>query len=312
MNNTLKNINTLQIEYETKLAQYNQAVQDFNAMVRKIHGETGVLQELSASGIDMKIQEGVLVGNKKVLNDSDVYKYKDNAKNHNDVLEIVPDATYWGTSGVGSSRARSAMHCKKKCMKSSSCTGATFIPRNRFCYLRSGTGDVKTGRNGHYAIVNTLMIKIQQLKGYNRRLLYINRQINDIIRQGGESTNLDGLMNENKETNDDLVQQHNRLLEQRNTIDGLIQGYDNVDEASTDTDLRATSSLMVYRFYVIVFVILLYIPVVMKYGSPGIYGLLFILTAIFWYFRMGNVSLALLFLLSIVFAYSVPLALRQT
>lgn len=310
MNNTLKNINTLQIEYETKLAQYNQAVQDFNAMVRKIHGESGVLQELSISVNDIKHQKGVLVGNKKVLNDSDVYKYIDSAKRDQDILEILPDATYWGTSGVGTSRARSAIHCEKKCMNSSSCTGATFIPRNRFCYLRSGTGDVNTGRNGHYAIVNTLMMKIQQLKGYNKRLLYINRQINNMIRQGGGTTNLDGLMDENKKMNNVLVQEHNSLLDQRNIIDRLIQGYDNADEASTDTDLRATSSLMVYRFYVIVFIVLLYIPVLMKYGSPGIYGLLLILSAVFWYFRMGHVSLALLFLLSIVFAYSVPLTLR--
>lgn len=310
MNNTLKNINTLQIEYETKLAQYNQAVQDFNAMVHKIHGETGVLQELSASGIDMKDQKGVLVGNKKVLNDSDIYKYIDSAKKHQDIFEVLPDATYWGTSGVGSSRARSAIHCEKKCMNTKACTGATFIPKNRFCYLRSGTGEVHTGRNGRYAIVNTLMMKIQQLKGYNRRLLYINRQINNMIMRGGETTNLDGIMDENKKTNDVLVQEHNSLLDQRNIIDRLVQGYDNADEASTDTDLRATSSLIVYRFYVIVFIMLLYIPVVMKYGLPGIYGLLFILSAVFWYFRMGHVSLVLLFLLAIVFAYSVPLTLR--
>ncbi len=311
MNDTLKNINTLQIEYETKLAQYNQAVQDFNAMVHKIHGGSGVLQEIAASGNDTKKQEGVLAENKKVLNDSDVYKYVDNAKKRVGVIEILPDATYWGSGEIGSSRARSAVHCEKKCMNTKACTGATFVPRNGFCYLRGGTGEVRAGRNGHYAIVNTLMMKIQQLKGYNRRLLYINRQINDMISQGGESTNLDKFMDENKETNDVLVQDHNSLLDQRTTIDGLIQSYDNADEASTDTDLRATSSLLVYRFYVVVFILMLYIPVAMKYGygTPGIYGLLFVLSAVFWYFRMEHVSLALLFLLSVVFAYNVPLTL---
>ena len=132
-----------------------------------------------------------------------------------------------------------------------------------------------------------------------------------MISQGGESTNLDKFMDENKETNDVLVQDHNSLLDQRTTIDGLIQSYDNADEASTDTDLRATSSLLVYRFYVVVFILMLYIPVAMKYGygTPGIYGLLFVLSAVFWYFRMEHVSLALLFLLSVVFAYNVPLTL---
>jgi len=106
---TLETLESLQLQYDTKMKEYNQLTQDYKEVLK-----TG-----GANYVQLK------------------------------------DKAFFGTSFFEMSIKKTIDTCQASCSSNPKCSGATYVPGFKGCFLATGDGNIKTN-TGTYAIITSL------------------------------------------------------------------------------------------------------------------------------------------------------------
>ena len=177
----IPNVEVLQVQYDAKLKQYNQAIEDFNAMRSYLGLTFPNVDQINEFTKSNPVQDqDLLQAQKKIVTSDNLNAYADVVKPEKGVLKAYKDKSFWGQRGIGSVRRKNSTACLRTCKKKGACSGATFVPETNMCHLRAGPGKLQSNF-GKTAIVNDVMMKLNELKEYNEQLLVINAKIVGLI-----------------------------------------------------------------------------------------------------------------------------------
>ncbi len=104
--------------------------------------------------------------------------YTDHKKEPN-IFVSLKNKSWWGTSSITDEVVSDEAACVANCSTNDECSGATFDPKNNYCWIRSGPGTLSSNPNT-IAIVNRLQDDIRVLKTLNTKLLDVTDQISKI------------------------------------------------------------------------------------------------------------------------------------
>ena len=317
MNPNLTSLSSLQMRYDTKLQQYNQYLQDFLQESEKysLGNEVKKEQKKIRKRIKNANNGSEQLGNLKLdkdffFSDDILLKAVSNMKARKDIFEVYPNTAYWGSRLLSSGIANDINTCVKRCQANDKCTGAWFEQAFKsrsdgYCQLRAGAGPPGERWMGRTAIMNKLVVSIGKIQSANRELLALNKEITEQIRS--IQPNVDKLSNENTAVNKQMSTDYLSLVAQKEILDNRIQNYDSAAVSSNETEMLATQSLLKYRFFMLIFVLFLCIPVVIKYGPPSLSMSMIAMSLILMVMNMKTTAFYLLALTIIYLAYSLPL-----
>jgi len=109
-------------------------------------------------------------------------KYKEALNNYLSVLNDkgyaeLKGRTWWGASALKEGNASSSIDCQTMCKTDNKCSGATFNLVKKYCWTRSGDGNITVGDGNDVALIPKRVAALQVLKTLNTNLLDLNGQI---------------------------------------------------------------------------------------------------------------------------------------
>ena len=173
-------------------------------------------------------------------------------------LVDIKGQSFWGSGSVSEGPASSLEECKSLCSSKPKCSGATYNPDKKYCWLRSGEGRPIPSLENDYAIIPETKKYLNLLQSLNKRLTDINSEILDII-----NTNQPLYESQTKERQQQVtVLQNNvtKLDDERKKISLHLQTHRDLNQARNQTDLSTTRF---YYLYLLFFVIAVLVIVLM-------------------------------------------------
>jgi PAN domain len=183
-----------------------------------------------------------------------------NYKINNIPLVGVPGRVYWGTSGISLSNVSTLQECEASCTNNSSCSGATFNPTAHgqpMCWLRSGDSSTMAGLDTDYAIIPKGKQLLEILEGLNQQIISTNQQITTIINSGQPVYN--NYHNQNEAKYSELINDYNKLVEERKNITDLLSEYDTLENKESDNQIKITKYYYSYILLFILAVVVVYL-----------------------------------------------------
>ena len=165
--------------------------------------------------------------------------------------------TFWGTGGVSEGASNTVEECQGQCSSLSTCTGATFNPDKKYCWIRKGEGDVIPGLDNDVAIVPKVKQYTDVLYTINSQLISLNKQMMDMT-----AASLPGLDEESENRsnmNAQLMLNYENLMNEKRRVETLIREYESLEDINKNTSLSVNqkySSYIAITFFLIVLVIL--------------------------------------------------------
>ncbi len=175
--------------------------------------------------------------------------------------------TWWGTGKLSEGPASTQQECENMCASSSQCSGATFNPVKRYCWTRTGDGELSTGRDDDYALITQQKSVLTTMKYLNERLLELNKQITN------EMQTIEPTISEQyklqEETQYQLNNSYEQLLEQKIELDKQMQEYYSVEQDEINQSKYVTRQNIMYKLWsIIACVIILFL--VKKLFEPNV------------------------------------------
>ena len=219
-------------------------------------------------------------------------QYQEAYKNYTDTLNTnskstdslgkefseLPSRSWWGTYGIKEGAAKTKEECKSMCASDINCTGATFNTAKRYCWARGGDGAISTGTKDETALIPKLKMNLITLKGLNEKLISINQQLRNEIKNIEPTLSSENITNTKRQkTFDDS---YYKLSNKKSEIQKLLKQYDTIEAELNDQSLivdQANSSLKLWTF--IAFIILL-ILLKQVYGVDSPSGIMMFITII--------------------------------
>lgn len=87
--------------------------------------------------------------------------------------------SWWGKSGISEKEVSTQEECEALCSNDSNCSGATFNPVKRYCWTRTGDGNLVSGEDDNYALIPKKKAALIVMKSLNEKLLDLNTKISD-------------------------------------------------------------------------------------------------------------------------------------
>lgn len=225
-NSIILNLESLTKQYDTLLLQYNQVQNDYiNYLDKKPSGIHGGKGEINSN------------------------------------LSIIPNSTFWGTSGISNTNVSSVDKCSALCSITPGCTGATYSVTNSSqnnCWLRSGDGMVITGTNQQYAIIHKSKEYLLTLQTLNSQLIDANNKIMQIFKKYQSIQEQDA---EKKNKYDLLTQNYEKLEKERLNILKELENYQTIEAKQMQGELIVTKN---YYNYILLFIFVLFCLLVLS------------------------------------------------
>ena len=165
--------------------------------------------------------------------------------------------TFWGTGGVSEGASNTVEECQGQCSSLSTCTGATFNPDKKYCWIRTGEGDVIPGLDNDVAIVPKVKQYTDVLYTINSQLISLNKQMMDMT-----AASVPGLDEESKNRsnmNDQLMLNYENLMNEKERVDMLIREYESLEDINKNSSLSVNqkySSYITITFFLVVLILL--------------------------------------------------------
>uniref|UniRef100_A0A6C0F3R9 Apple domain-containing protein n=1 Tax=viral metagenome TaxID=1070528 RepID=A0A6C0F3R9_9ZZZZ len=222
----------------------------------------------------------------------ETYKTYINSLSANDSSKIeykyINGSTYWGTAGLEEKPLTTQEECSALCSSNSQCTGATFNPDKRYCWTRTGEGEVTAGQDADVAIIQKSRSILTQLKFLNTKLVNLNSEIKTALNE--LQTPALEEMNAKNEKKTYLNKLSSKLEKERAQLTKMMNEYATVNESYEETNLLATQKNVQFRYWLLLASIVFLITL-KKMVNPKSASLNFI----FW---------LLLFILLLIFSYT--------
>jgi hypothetical protein len=190
----------------------------------------------------------------------------------------LPNRSWWGTYGIKEGPAKTKKDCISMCASDINCTGATFNTAKRYCWARGGDGAISTGTNDENALIPKLKMNLQILTGLNEKLISINQQLRNEIKNIEPTIASENITNIKRQNT--FEDSYYKLSNKKKEIHNLLKQYDTIESELNDQTLivdQANSSLRLWTF--IAFILLL-ILLKQIYGVDSPSGIIMFITII--------------------------------
>lgn len=166
-----------------------------------------------------------------------------------------------GTGSAGDSSATTLQDCMASCSSIDGCTGATFVSNQ--CMVRTGDSPIISSTEDSYAIIPKNKQLLLNMESLNEQLLSVNKEL--INKFQSQKSHIDSNNKNILVKKEQLINNYEKLLEERRNIAKTISQYDTLVSNETDTELNVTQN---YYWYVLfIFLGLIVIIVLYKLGK---------------------------------------------
>jgi hypothetical protein len=185
----------------------------------------------------------------------------------------LPEKTWWGSSSLKETKVENVDQCEEMCFESSKCTGATYNASNQFCWIRQGDTGISSGKKDDTAILPKATIYLVSMKNLNEELLALNNEIDteltkirpEVVIQYKEKT----------EKQKELNEAYAKLNKQKYEIEQHLEEYNSVIEQNVSTSKFVNKEHLVYRFWLMVLMIVLLITIQKLFNFTSTYVFFF-------------------------------------
>jgi hypothetical protein len=164
-------------------------------------------------------------------------------------LVTIEGRTWWGTIGIEETQSENIEQCKAICSNNINCSGATFNPSKKYCWIRGGDNVITPGLYNDFAIITKEKEAFLNMKGLNDQLIKLNQQIMYQI------SLLDS--DSNKESNSKIIRKnlldsYNNLLQEKIKLDLLIKKYLDTDKILTNQEIYSDQQNSLVKIWTII------------------------------------------------------------
>ena len=186
-------------------------------------------------------------------------------KDRSSIFSSLKGRTWWGTGGDKEGAAITQEDCEDMCSSSVKCTGATFNPVKRYCWTRTGDGNISAGLGTDYALIPKQTEALIVMKNLNAKLLTINEHITNEIK------NISPVVNKKSQKRDKKHQQLNdayqRLLEQKIEMEARLQEHYSLEQENNNQTLYANQQSGSMRAWMLIACLVMLITIIKLFGS---------------------------------------------
>jgi len=170
-------------------------------------------------------------------------------------LVTIPNTVFWGTDGLSESSVSNIDECKNLCVANSSCSGATFDPKNNYCWIRSGEGSIIPSKTNEITIIPKTTEYVMVLKTLHLKMESINEEILKMF-QKSVFTDLETT---NQIASNLLRKNYKKLLKNRKMIDEKIAENNELTQEIKDTSMYVTHKYLFYLVFFLLFLFFIYL-----------------------------------------------------
>lgn len=160
----------------------------------------------------------------------------------NNTFVNIKGQAFNGTGSAGQSNATSLQDCIASCSSSKTCSGATFVSNK--CMIRTGDSPLVSSSANSYAIIPKGKQLLLNMEDLNKQLLSINVEITNKIKVSEpvyDKTNQETYL-KNKE----LIDNYEKLLDERRTIAETLNQYETLDNTENENQVIAAKHYYTY------------------------------------------------------------------
>jgi NADH:ubiquinone oxidoreductase subunit 3 (subunit A) len=179
-------------------------------------------------------------------------------------LVTIKGRAFNGTGSAGQSSATTLRNCVASCSNSKKCTGATFIS-NR-CEIRTGDSPIVISSENSYAIIPKGKQLLLNMENLNQQLLDVNQNLVNKIKLLEPVYNEKN--NESKLKNQELIQNYENLLEERENITKKLNEYETLENKENQNQIKINQNYYTYVL-LIIFVVAICVLLYVVFGSTG-------------------------------------------
>jgi len=205
------------------------------------------------------------------------------SSNPRDLQKFVSlnNKAFWGKTALSDSTVQTQSDCINLCTSNKDCSGATFVPSNNQCFLRSGINPISNLQD-NIALVSVFVLKLSVLSSYNQQLQSIIQQINDFISNNSQSFDID---NDTIRKNVAQLKADSILLSKENqNLQDLIHQHTNINMDIQNNQQIANSNYYVFSIYfsLFLFIVSLSFFIIFPNSAPSLV-ILFIISIILFF-----------------------------
>ena len=221
--------------------------------------------------------------------------------NHNFV--VLEGNTFWGTSGLSEGSVNTVEECKAMCSKDTKCSGATFKAKSKYCWTRTGHGELMASSSkSDYAIITEIYQSASKLYSLSHKMINLVEKVQKINSENFkkyQTIDTEAVVNNNI-----LNKKYQILVAQNKEIQEILQKYKTIDEAKLNTTLKVNQHSLYYNIGIFSFIILLYIGAKIIFNLPGNFiTVLYLAFCLFAYIL--NMEIISITLLTVFFFYEI-------
>jgi hypothetical protein len=254
---TLIKVEALQQEYEVTLQKYQEAGQNYIAALQ--------YNTLNPCANYKKDSKGISKGcyGNSTNYSTPVYPDTSTNKDNASYFSALKGRSWWGTDPLSEGPASTPKECETMCANSDKCSGATFNPVKRYCWTRTGDGNLATGEDDDYALISKQQEALLLMKTLNDKLLDLNNQIaSEFMNPEVKQQDIDKNFKQQQ-----LNVSYQKLLNQKIEIDKQLQEYYSIDQDEMNQTLYTNSQNVSLRFWVLITCLVLLVTIKQLIGS---------------------------------------------
>ena len=183
---------------------------------------------------------------------------------------VLKGRTWWGTQGLKEATVSNEEDCISMCASDDKCSGATFNPVKRYCWTRSGEGQISVGLDSDNALVSNQTASMSIMKYLNGQLLDLNKQLTT------ELSAINPQIKEQQEEKDKKQQELNtsyqKLLEQKNEMQSEMHQLNSINKNNQNQSLFTNEQNISNRVWVLITFLVLWFTIrkMLNLPSPSI------------------------------------------
>lgn len=206
----------------------------------------------------------------------------------------IKGKTWWGTGELKTETIETESECIALCESEMNCSGATFNPTKKLCWIRSGDSEITPGLmndyelGSDYVLIKKLKYEMTTLKSLNTKLITLNRQIIDKIKN--INPEVESYENTKNNNNKQLKDYYDVLLRHRNEITEQLNDYESVESKYDNSSIYVKQQHWSYNIYALLSLILIFITIKKISEGENITSI-FIIIGIIWAFYIFIVKI---------------------
>jgi hypothetical protein len=221
-----------------------------------------------------KLQEGIIkVETLQKEYEVTLQQYQEASNNYVNTLDTLDKNTFvalkgrtwWGSSGLKEGTVETQTECETMCASDTKCTGATFNPVKKYCWTRSGDGNLSTGEDNEYALLTKQKSALELTNSLNAKLISINKEITTLLKDMNPHVTEQKQEINNKQKQ--LDKSYQNLLKNKLDMEKQLQEYYSIDQENENQSLFVSQKNTLMRFWLLITCLVLMFTIRKMYGA---------------------------------------------